>query len=576
MIKDKFFDRKNYIQILEKRVSSLKEGYRQNIAIIGDENVGKTSIISKFLANFYDPRIITVFLEVRPESLDGFARRFIGALLYNFLLNSGLPLKEDLDYLVAKSSRYIPKTAERINFILSELSRRKKINIITELCNLPELINQETVKLTVLFLDEFHNLEDIGVKNLYREWSKLLIVQKNTLYCLASSRMFKTRVILSKQLSLLFGNFEIITIEPFDIHTSGCYLDQHIPCLKLNPQLKDFIINFTGGYPLYLELIADALAKRPEGPGLASNSQSQRPEGPACLPARQGLAANSQSSGLPSFRQSQADVVAVDLADILEDLLFNTSGILNQRFSNYIKRFLDVGASNDYVSIFYLIASGRNRIKDIAHIMHKQKKDLAIRINYLLELDAITRSGDFLKISDRLFAYWVRFVYQEKMRSLSFDAKNQKEKFRDNIQELIAEFAKQSTKPLANRVWELLQLFEDDLVQIERKKIRLHHFREVKPLVFGQRFLKDGLLGRSSDALWIMAIKSDALTEQDITEFSKECKRYHHKSQRKIMVTLKEVDPNARLRALEEKIWTWDLNSLNQILDLFSKPRVIA
>jgi hypothetical protein len=531
MIKDKFFDRKNYIQILEKRVNSLKEGYRQNIAIIGDESVGKTSIIAKFLANFYDPRIITVYLEVRPESLEGVARRFIGALLYNFLLNSALPLKEDLDHLVVKSSRYIPKTTERINFILNELSRRKKINIITELFNLPELINQETGKFTVLFLDEFHNLEDVGVKNLYREWSKLLMIQKNTLYCLASSRMFKTRVILSKQLSLLFGNFEIITIEPFDIHTSGRYLDQHIPGLRLNPQLKDFIINFTGGYPLYLELIADALSK--------------------------------------------VDVT-VKLADILEDLLFNTSGILNQRFSNYIKRFLDVGASNDYISIFYLIASGRNRVKDIAHILHKQKNDLTIRINYLLELDAITRSGDFLKVSDRLFAYWLRFVYQEKMRSLSFDAKNQKEKFRDNIQELIAEFAKQSIKPLTNRVWELLQLFEDDLVQIERKKIRLHHFREVKPLIFGQRFLKDGLLGRSSDALWIMAIKSDALTEQDITEFSKECKRYHHKSQRKIMITLKEVDPNARLRALEEKIWTWDLNSLNQILDLFSKPRVIA
>ena len=531
MIKDKFFDRRNYIQILEKRVNSLKEGYRQNIAIIGDENVGKTSIISKFLANFYDPRIITVYLEVRPESLEGFAKRFIGALLYNFLLNSGLPLKEDLDYLVAKSSRFLPNTVLRINFILNELSRRKKINIITELFNLSELINQETGKFTVLFFDEFHNLEDIGVKNLYREWSKLLMVQKNTLYCLASSRMFKTRVILSKQLSLLFGNFEIITVEPFDTHTSSCYLDQHVMDLKLNPQLKDFVINFTGGYPLYLELIADALSKTD---------------------------------------------VKINLPDILEDLLFNTSGILNQRFSNYIKCFLDVGASNDYISIFYLIASGRNRIKDIGHILHKQKKDLAIRINYLLELDAITRSGDFLKVSDRLFAYWVRFVYQEKMRSLSFDANNQKEKFRDNIQELIAEFAKQSVKPLANRVGELLQLFEDDLVQLERKKIRLHHFREIKPLVFDQRSLKDGLLGRSSEALWIMAIKSDALTEQDITEFAKECKRYHHKSQRKIIVTLKEVEPNARLRALEEKIWTWDLNSLNQMLDLFSKPRVIV
>ena len=265
-----------------------------------------------------------------------------------------------------------------------------------------------------------------------------------------------------------------------------------------------------------------------------------------------------------------------NLADILEDLLFNTSGILNQRFSNYIKRFLDSSSSNDYISILYLIASGRNRIKDIAHILHKQKKELASRISYLLELDAITRSGDFLKVSDRLFAYWMRFVYQEKMRSLSYDAKNQKEKFRDSIEELIQEFLKQSQKPLSNRVFELLQLFEDDLMQIERKKVRLNHFREVKPLAFNYRFLKDGLLGRSSDSLWIMAIKPDALTEQDITEFSKECKKYHHKSQRKIIVTLKEIDPNARLRALEEKVWTWDLNSLNQILDLFSKPRVIA
>jgi hypothetical protein len=175
------------------------------------------------------------------------------------------------------------------------------------------------------------------------------MVAKNTLYCLISSRIFKTRLILSKQLSLLFGNFEVITIEPFDIHTSSRYLDQHTFELKLRPELKDFIINFTGGYPLYLELITDALSKRPV----------------------------SFSPAIPTGKHTGG--VEVNLADTLEDLLFNTSGILNQRFSNYIKRFLDLGASNDYVSIFYLIASGRNRIKDIAHILHKQKKDLMVR-----------------------------------------------------------------------------------------------------------------------------------------------------------------------------------------------------
>ena len=530
MIKDKFFDRTSYLQILQKRVSALKDGYRQNIAITGEENVGKTGIIFKFLDKFYDNRIIVVYLEVRLETLEYFSRRFIGVLLYNFLSNSGITLKEDLNFLIERSEKYIPKTTAKIREILAALRKRKKNNILSEVFNLTEIIHQETGKSAVLILDEFHNLENLGVSNLYREWSKLLILQKNTLYVIISSMVFKTQLILSKQLSLLFGNFEVIKVEPFDTHTSERYLEHRLSLLQLEPGLGDFIINFTGGYPLYLELISDALSKSHVGA----------------------------------------------LADILESMLFDSTGILNLKFSNYLKRFLDVQHSSDYISILYLISSGRNRIKDIAHILHKQKKELSVRINHLLELDAISRSGDFLKISDRLFAYWLKFVYQGKLSSLTFDAKFQKAKFRDNIEEMIQEFLRQDQKSLSNRVYELLQLFEDDLMQIERKKIRLPPFREIKPLAFNNLTLKEGLLGRSNDSLWIMAIKSDALTEQDITDFAKECKKYHHKSQRKIIVTLKEIDANARLRALNEKILTWDLNSLNQIMDLFSKPRVIA
>ena len=124
--------------------------------------------------------------------------------------------------------------------------------------------------------------------------------------------------------------------------------------------------------------------------------------------------------------------------------------------------------------------------------------------------------------------------------------------------------------------YQLLRLFEDEIMQMERKKIRLSHFREIKPLEFNGRSLKEGLIGRSSESLWIVAFKNDYLTDEDITEFVKECKKYRHKLQRKIIVTLKDIDANARLRALDEKIWTWDINKLNQILELYSKPWVIA
>jgi len=529
MTKDSFFGRQNYLEILEKRIHDLKDGYRQNIAIVGDELVGKTSIIFKFLSKFCDNRSIVLYLEARPEPLSTFAKRFIGVLLYNFLVNSNIPLKEDLDFLILKSARYIPKTTEKIKAILTSLQKRKKNNVFTELLSVCDSIYQETQKHCIVVLDEFHNLEKMGVKNIYAEWSKLLITQKKTMYIIISSLEYKARNILAKNLALLFGNFEILTVEAFDIKSSESYLASRLQGTKLGQGEQDFLINFTGGYPFYLEIISDALLKA------------------------QGR----------------------DLVEVLEGLLFLPSGILNQRFSNYLKRFLDLAQSQEYISILYQVSSGHNRLKDIVHALRKPKEELNSRINHLVEAAAVTRSGDFLKINDRVFSFWLKFVYQEKINSLTFDAKNQKELFRNHIEGMIQEFLSHTKKPVINRVMELLHLFENETIQIERRKLRLKNFREVKPLEFGQGNIKEAIIGRSSDSLWIVAFKKGLLTEDDILVFAKECKKYHQKLERKIIIAFADVEANARLRALEEKIWTWDLNSLNQVLDLFSKPRII-
>jgi len=140
---------------------------------------------------------------------------------------------------------------------------------------------------------------------------------------------------------------------------------------------------------------------------------------------------------------------------------------------------------------------------------------------------------------------------------------------------MVQEFLFNSQKPIPDRVMELLRMFADETIQIERKKFRLAHFREIKPLEFNSRSLKNGMIGRSSDSLWILAFKYDLVTEEDIIDFVKECKKYRYKLQRKIILAFNDVDTNARLRAMDEKIWTWDINNLNNILDLYYKPRVI-
>ena len=530
MNEDIFLGRDTHLEILSKRIRDLNQGYRQNIAIIGDELVGKTSIISRLLDKLYDNRIIMIYLEIRPESLSVFAKRFIAALLYNFLSNNTEALKEDLNFLIAKSEKYIPETIHKINTMLQALNKRKQNDLFPALLSLCESIKEETSKSCVVIFDEFHNLESVGIKNLYKEWSKLLISQKNTMYIVISSFKFKAKAILAKNLSLLFGNFEVLIVEPFDVATSEEYLERKLLKLPNSAGYKNFLIHFTGGYPFYLKVISEALLKN----------------NPA------------------------------NLVDTLESLLFDTSGILNQRFSNYIKLFLDSNFSQEYISLLYMISNGHNKIKDIAHLTHRTNKELNLRTNHLLEIDTITRSGDFLKINDRVFSFWLKFVYQEKINALTFDDQNQKKLFRENLNKEIKEFLITAEKPIVERMTELFRLFEDDFMHIEKKRVRLNRFREIKPLEFNNRCIKNGLIGRSSESLWIVGFKPEPLTEEDIAEFAKECKKYRHKMQRKILVTFKGVDTNARLRALDEKISTWDIHSINQIFDLFSKPNVIA
>jgi hypothetical protein len=123
---------------------------------------------------------------------------------------------------------------------------------------------------------------------------------------------------------------------------------------------------------------------------------------------------------------------------------------------------------------------------------------------------------------------------------------------------------------------ELLYQFGNELIQIKTKKIRLVHFKEVKPLTFVRSRLSQGLLGRSKDSLWIMAIKPDLLTEEDIIDFANQCQRFRYvRPQRKVIITNYNIDTNVRLKALQEKVLTWNLNDLNLILDLYNKPRVI-
>jgi hypothetical protein len=526
--KDNFFGRASQIELLHKRVSSLKDGYRQNIAILGNEMVGKTSLIRRFLDRYSDPRTLILYLEARPEALEAFIRRFIASLLYNFLAGALLPLREDMDYLIKKSCGYLPRTSAKIRQLLSSLSRHKKTNLFGELLSLCELLHEETGKHCVVIFDEFLKLEQpLGRAGLYKEWARFILANKHTMFILSSSAKFKARLVFSRDLSLLFGNFEVINLEPFDIKISSAFFIQRLSGQPYNLALKDFFIHFTGGMPFYLDLVSRQLAL---DPNLAP-------------------------------------------ADILEELLFSSAGVLHQRFSVYLQSFLDSSVDSGHILALQSISQGHNKLSDIIQLSGRSRKEILSCLNSLLEHDVINRSGDFFKLNDRVFAFWLRFVYQQRLSSLTLDDVNRRLAFRAQVEEMFKEFVTYSGRPIMERTAELLRYFEDGAMQFQEKRLRLDRFREIKAIEF--RGFREAILGRSSESLWIFAFKDDRLNEEDILEFSRECRKYRSRLQRRIIITTQDIDANTRLRAMEEKVWAWDLDSLNNLFDLFSKPRVI-
>ncbi|MFC1592927.1 ATP-binding protein [Candidatus Omnitrophota bacterium] len=541
MDNSEFFGRESDLNILRKRICAIKDGYRQNIAIIADKDIGKTSLTLRFLNQFDDPLILPLYLELRPEySKEQFIRKFIGVLLYNFLKNSNIVLNENIDYLILKAEGYIPKTITSIKLILNSLKRKgrgqSRENTLVGLLTLCDILYSETGKYCVIILDEFHHLGSLGIKQIYKQFSKILMIQKNVLYIILSSAKSKAKKILSSHLALLFGNFEIIQIQPFDLKTTEKYLLRQFARKGIQTEkcLIDFLIHFTGGLPLYLKIITDFLYKTLE----------------------------------PLNKEY--------LAKVIQDLLFVESGILNQRFNIQLRQLQSTKDAQAYQDLLYLIADGQNKIKDMSAVLRMPKAQVLSRLNLLIENDVIAKSGDFFLINDRVFGFWLRFVYREKSDSLNFNTEEQKKIFRSQIEEKIDQFISDNRKSVLERTKELLHLFENASIQMNAKKIRLKHFHEVKLFNFSRGRLNEGLLGRSKDALWIMAVKPNILTEEDIAEFARHCHRFrYNKPQRKIIITDRDIDTNVRLKAMEEKVLTWDLNDLNLILDLYNKSRVI-
>ena len=109
------YNRPDIISALVRRINSFSEGYRQNIAIIGDPYIGKTTLIRNILSSdeIKKDAIIPIYLEIKIEPFEFCAKRFIKSAIFQLMQSDPLLAKpQDTVLLMDDLKRDYPKTAQ--------------------------------------------------------------------------------------------------------------------------------------------------------------------------------------------------------------------------------------------------------------------------------------------------------------------------------------------------------------------------------------------------------------------------------------------------------------------------------
>jgi hypothetical protein len=534
-----FYGRQDILNLLDKRADALAKGYRQNIAIIADELLGKTCLIQHWLSKRCDNFTVPVYIEVKFQDFSAFLEKFIGTLLFSFLKNSQVALRDDISYLIDKSKRYIPRSCSFIEELLSERKKKNSRESFARLLELTEIFYAETNKSCIIILDEFHLLEKLNIKDMYPCLRKHLMLHTHTMYILLSSRKQLSQEILSADLSLLFGNFEKIELQPFDNRTASVFVQDKLGPLAPCDEIKNFIISLCSSNPFYLNVVCNAFT---------------------------------------GYHAKYASAVkdADSFVSSLENIFIDEWGVLNRRFLELMQKIECSFKDQTFVKVLSALSAGINNASQIAQYAGKPRKEISFLLTQLFLLEAISKNADIYYLKDRILGLWLRCIYVNRLSAFSIDKDMQKQLFRKEMRMRIAQFCEAQSKGVGARILELFNQFSDESVEMHKKRIRLNRFKEVKLLDISGRRLKEGIVARAKDGLWIAGLKMDKVEEEDIIEFAGICKKLkYNKPQKRIFIAFDDIDINARLIAKEEKISTWEAAFINSLLDIYDKPRVV-
>jgi len=535
-------DRQEILNTLIRRINSFSDGYRQNIAIFGEPCIGKTTLMRNLFSSelLKKDSVIPVYLEIKIEPFEFCAKRFIRAILSQVVKSDPLFTgPKDAVLLIEDLAREYPKTAQTCIRVLQDIEKSKLDEAFSFMLDIPGVLSEEAKKRCVLILDEFHNLDNFTLKNPFGTVAKKIMIQKNTMYIMISSRTTLSLRLVNEKLALLFGNFEKFFIKPLDAANGRMFLQNSIKSVVLPQVYMDFISSFTGSRPFYMQAISNEIER-------AVFSGRVMPE-------------NHQNLIEHSFMEA----------------LFRKNGTLNQYFYNLLFKISDGKMLSKSISVLIALSSENKKQNDIIIATKLQSGEVSKILNSMMELDIIVRNGAFYRFTDRLFRFWLKSVYMKRILSFSLDEAAEESFFRKDVFSKFNIFSQEFEKEFSSRIMELFTLFKNDIIQLNGKKHKFISFTNVEKLE-NQLGSQTAILATNGRQNWLCTIKKENITENDMMDLIKNSreKKKGSRINRNIVVAFSGVNENAYLMAKEAKFWTWSMEDLNVLMDLYGKPHI--
>lgn len=539
-IERSFFGRQEILGLLKKRALDLKDGYRQNIAFLGPQYIGKTSILQRFITDLDDKDFITVYINFERKDFQYFFANFIGTVLYNFAKSQGLEPHQEVDLLLETVKGRLPLTVAAVKHVQLLAEKKRFADAYQELIALLEVFSQEADKFCVIIFDEFHHLEEFDIPEAFQELGKRIMTQKRCLYLMASSLHQVARKILSEKLSLLFGHFEIIDIEPFTLKVSQEFIACNLGTIQMKDQLKNFLVDFTGGHPFYLNMLLGELVQ-------------------LCQVHRQG------------------EVFLPFLSLAVENTIFSRWGILSRHFEILTESLAYPKDAQGTARLLIALSEQKNNIADIIPAAELKKTAVKQKIAKLIELDLVDRSGNFYYLKDKMFRYWIKYVLKRRLHLIGLDPQKERAMFREEFAKAVSDFQLASQKDMPSRITELLTCFGDDAFSFHGRRYSLPSFKKFKSskVRVGPDHELDVIKAYSPEGPWLVVLNDQNLSENDVSVLLSEVKKAGQRPSKKVIVSLKSLESPVRLKALQEKMWIWNEGELNFLFNMYNKPYIV-